>query len=108
VANKTALIVAGVVVALGAAAYFAHDWEQVGRDAAGTIVAAKRTQVDSSSSSTQVRASDPAAAAEAAKNAAAADAASAKDAAAASGAANGKKAKLKNALVEENPKETRR
>jgi hypothetical protein len=49
-ASKTVWIVGGVVVAIGAIAYLSYNKAPAGKDAAGTIVEAKRAQTDGTNS----------------------------------------------------------
>jgi hypothetical protein len=49
-ASKTVWIVGGVVVAIGAIAYLSHNKAPAGKDAAGTIVEAKRARADGTNS----------------------------------------------------------
>jgi len=87
-ASKTVWIVGGVVVAIGAIAYLSYNKAPAGKDAAGTIVEAKRARADGTNSfnptptasTTEQNASD------ASKAMAGPDAA--KDAAAAAGSAD--------------------
>jgi|SRR5882762_2646048 len=87
-ASKTVWIVGGVVVAIGAIAYLSYNKAPPGKDAAGTIVEAKRARADGTNSfnptptasTTEQNASD------ASKAMAGPDAA--KDAAAAAGSAS--------------------
>jgi hypothetical protein len=48
--SKTVWIVGGLVVALGAIAYLSHNKAPAGKDAAGTIVEAKRARSDGTNS----------------------------------------------------------
>jgi hypothetical protein len=90
-ASKTVWIVGGVVVAIGAIAYLSYNKAPAGKDAAGTIVEAKRARTDGTNSfnptptasTTEQNASD------ASKATAGPDAA--KDAAGAAGSDNGVK-----------------
>jgi hypothetical protein len=90
-ASKTVWIVGGVVVAIGAIAYLSYNKAPAGKDAAGTIVEAKRARTDGTNSfnptptasTTEQNASD------ASKAMAGPDAA--KDAAGAAGSDNGVK-----------------
>jgi len=49
-ASKTVWIVGGVVVAIGAIAYLSYNKAPAGKDAAGTIVEAKRARADGTNS----------------------------------------------------------
>lgn len=49
-ASKTVWIAAGVVVAIGAIAYLSYNKAPAGKDAAGTIVEAKRARADGTNS----------------------------------------------------------
>src|SRR3981189_813935 len=49
-ASKAVWIVGGVVVAIGAIAYLSHNKAPAGKDAAGTIVEAKRARADGTNS----------------------------------------------------------
>jgi hypothetical protein len=49
-ASKTVWIVGGLVVAIGAIAYLSHNKAPAGKDAAGTIVEAKRARADGTNS----------------------------------------------------------
>ena len=49
-ASRTVLIVGGLVVAIGVVGYFAYNASPSGKDAAGTIVEAKRAQADGTNS----------------------------------------------------------
>src|SRR6266404_7124167 len=48
--SKTVWIVGGVVVAIGAIAYLSYNKAPAGKDAAGTIVEAKRARADGTNS----------------------------------------------------------
>jgi len=80
-------IVGGVVVAIGAIAYLSHNKAPAGKDAAGTIVEAKRARADGTNSfnPTPTASTTEQSAADVAKGTAVADAANAADAAAAAG-----------------------
>jgi hypothetical protein len=86
-ASRTVWIVGGLVVAIGAIAYLSHNKAPAGKDAAGTIVEAKRARSDGTNSfnPAPTASTNDASAADAAKAAADADAAKAADAAAAAG-----------------------
>jgi hypothetical protein len=49
-ASRTVWIVGGLVVAIGAIAYLSHNKAPAGKDAAGTIVEAKRARADGTNS----------------------------------------------------------
>ena len=49
--GKTVWVVGGLVLAIGAVAYLSYHETPAGKDAAGTIVAAKRAYVDGTSGS---------------------------------------------------------
>jgi hypothetical protein len=97
-ASRTVWIVGGLVVAIGAIAYLSHNKAPAGKDAAGTIVEAKRARSDGTNSfnPAPTASTNDASAADAAKAAADADAAKAADAAAAAG--SGGTGKLKNSV----------
>jgi hypothetical protein len=86
-------IVGGLVVAIGAIAYLSHNKAPAGKDAAGTIVEAKRARSDGTNSfnPAPTASTNDASAADAAKAAADADAAKAADAAAAAGSGDNAK-----------------
>jgi hypothetical protein len=86
-ASKTVWIAGGIVVAIGAIAYLSHNKAPAGKDAAGTIVEAKRAHSDGTNSfnPAPTASTNDASSAEAANAAADADAAKAADAAAAAG-----------------------
>ena len=84
-ASRTVWIVGGLVVAIGAIAYLSHNKAPAGKDAAGTIVEAKRARADGTNSfnPTPTASTTDQNASDASKGTSGADAA--KDAAAASG-----------------------
>jgi hypothetical protein len=87
-ASKTVLIVGGLIVALGAVAYISMNGAPASKDAAGTIVEAKRARADGAGAAATTaapNATTDASAAEAAKGTSAADTAAASDAATAAG-----------------------
>src|SRR2546429_5016022 len=86
-ASRTVWIVGGVVVAIGAIAYLSYNKAPAGKDAAGTIVEAKRARADGTNSfnPTPTASTTEQSAADGAKGTAVADAANAADAAAAAG-----------------------
>src|ERR1700730_2074252 len=86
--SKTVWIAGGIVVAIGAIAYVSYNKTPAGRDAAGTIVEAKRARADGSNSfnPTPTASTTDQNAADSSKGAAGADAA--KDAAGAAGSAD--------------------
>jgi len=86
-ASKTVWIVGGVVVAIGAIAYLSYNKAPAGKDAAGTIVEAKRARADGTNSfnPTPTASTTEQSAADVARGTAVADAANAADAAAAAG-----------------------
>ena len=86
-ASKTVWIVGGVVVAIGAIAYLSYNKAPAGKDAAGTIVEAKRARADGTNSfnPAPTASTTEQSAADVAKGTAVADAANAADAAAAAG-----------------------
>jgi hypothetical protein len=90
-ASKTVWIVGGVVVAIGAIAYLSYNKAPAGKDAAGTIVEAKRARADGTNSFNPAPTASTTEqnAADVAKGTAVADAANAADAAAAAGSASG-------------------
>jgi hypothetical protein len=85
--SKTVWIAGGIVVAIGAIAYLSYNKAPAGKDAAGTIVEAKRARSDGTNSfnPAPTASTNDTSAADAAKAAADADAAKAADAAAAAG-----------------------
>jgi len=95
-ASRTVWIVGGLVVAIGAIAYLSHNKAPAGKDAAGTIVEAKRARADGTNSfnPTPTASTTDQNASDASKGTSGADAA--KDAAAAAGSAdNAKKSNLR-------------
>src|SRR5438132_5622946 len=86
-ASRTVWIVGGVVVAIGAIAYLSYNKAPAGKDAAGTIVEAKRARADGTNSfnPTPTASTTEQSAADVATGTAVADAANAADAAAAAG-----------------------
>src|SRR5882672_2474965 len=84
-ASRTVWIVGGLVVAIGAIAYLSHNKAPAGKDAAGTIVEAKRARADGTNSfnPTPTASTTDQNASDASKGTSGADAA--KDAAAAAG-----------------------
>src|ERR1700694_5302667 len=86
-AGKTVWIVGGLLGALAVVGYLSYHTAPAGKDAAGTIVEAKRARADGTNSfnPTPTASATDQNAADAAKDNAAADAANAADAAAAAG-----------------------
>src|SRR5467141_4120676 len=97
-ASRTVWIVGGLVVAIGAIAYLSYNKAPAGKDAAGTIVEAKRARSDGTNSfnPTPTASTTDQNAADVAKGTAVADAANAADAAAAAGGSgdNGRRAQM--------------
>src|SRR5882762_9121012 len=94
-ASRTVWIVGGLVVAIGAIAYLSYNKAPAGKDAAGTIVEAKRARADGTNSfnPTPTASTTDQNAADASKGTSGADAA--KDAAAAAGSGdNGRRAQM--------------
>ena len=87
-ASRTVWIVGGLVVAIGAIAYLSYNKAPAGKDAAGTIVEAKRARADGTNSfnPTPTASTTDQNASDASKGTSGADAA--KDAAAAAGSAD--------------------
>jgi hypothetical protein len=85
--SKTVWIAGGIVVAIGAIAYLSYNKAPAAKDAAGTIVEAKRARSDGTNSfnPTPTASTTDQSASDAAQDKAAADAAKAADAAAATG-----------------------
>jgi hypothetical protein len=94
--SKTVWIAGGIVVAIGAIAYLSYNKAPAGKDAAGTIVEAKRARADGTNSfnPTPTASTTDQNAGDASKGTAGADAA--KDAAAAAGGSgdNGRRAQM--------------
>ena len=103
-ASRTVWIVGGLVVAIGAIAYLSYNKAPAGKDAAGTIVEAKRARADGTNSfnPTPTASTTDQSAADASQGTAGPDAA--KDAAAAAGSGdNAIKQKLRADMNTKNP-----